>query len=128
MIFVDTGVWYTAYSPRDRDCDLCRALLEEHRDRLVTTDYVVAELFNLMNARGLRHRAVELSQPFWEGKYAQLNRVTDNDLAAAADVFTRFTDKRWSFTDCTSYAVMQRLGINEALALDATSGSSASSK
>ena len=29
----------------------------------------------------------------------------------AWEVFRRFSDKRWSFTDCTSKVVMDRLGI-----------------
>ena len=41
-------------------------------------------------------------------------------------VFVSFNDKDWSFTDCTSYAVMQKLGITEALALTSTSDSSSS--
>jgi hypothetical protein len=37
---------------------------------------------------------------------------------AAWQVFATFSDKRWSFTDCVSYAVMKRLQIAEAFALD----------
>jgi hypothetical protein len=37
---------------------------------------------------------------------------------AAWQVFATFSDKRWSFTDCVSYAVMKRLQIAEAIALD----------
>jgi predicted nucleic acid-binding protein len=33
-------------------------------------------------------------------------------------VFQRFHDKEWSFTDCTSRVVMQRLGIQRAFAFD----------
>ena len=33
-------------------------------------------------------------------------------------LFDAYTDKKWSFTDCVSYAVMKRLGIREAFALD----------
>lgn len=34
-------------------------------------------------------------------------------------IFTKFNvDKEWSFTDCTSYAVMKQLNIAEAFTLD----------
>lgn len=44
----------------------------------------------------------------------------DRPLAEEAwAVFQRFNrDKRWSFTDCVSYAVMKRRGIVEAFAFD----------
>jgi predicted nucleic acid-binding protein len=38
-------------------------------------------------------------------------------LAMAEFIFT-YTDKSFSYTDATTFAVMERLGINEALAFD----------
>ncbi|MEX2015753.1 MAG: hypothetical protein WD873_03880 [Candidatus Hydrogenedentales bacterium] len=40
-------------------------------------------------------------------------------LANAWDVFRRYDDKRWSFTDCTIRVVMERLGVTTAFAFDA---------
>ena len=36
----------------------------------------------------------------------------------AWQVFRRFSDKEWSFTDCTSKVVMDRLGITTAFTFD----------
>ena len=33
-------------------------------------------------------------------------------------LFKRFADKEFSFTDCTSFVLMRRLGLHEALAFD----------
>ncbi len=33
-------------------------------------------------------------------------------------VFRRYQDKQWSFTDCTSKVLIERLGIAEAFAFD----------
>jgi len=38
--------------------------------------------------------------------------------SGAWNVFRRFTDKAWSFTDCVSYVVMQRLKISTACSFD----------
>jgi predicted nucleic acid-binding protein len=47
-----------------------------------------------------------------------LVRVSDADLQRATDIFFSFVDKAWSFTDCTSRVVMERLGIQRAFAFD----------
>ncbi len=49
---------------------------------------------------------------------AEIIWVDQMDVEAAWRLFDTYTDKEWSFTDCVSYAVMKRLGISEAFALD----------
>ena len=44
--------------------------------------------------------------------------MTAADELAAWKLFLDRPDKRYSFTDCTSFALMRRLGIEVALALD----------
>jgi len=45
--------------------------------------------------------------------------ITEETERAAWEVFEKFNkDKDWSFTDCTSKVVMERLGIREAFAFD----------
>lgn len=40
------------------------------------------------------------------------------DVAAAFEIYARFAGKAWSFTDCVSYVVIQRLGIKTAASFD----------
>jgi uncharacterized protein len=45
-------------------------------------------------------------------------KITAADLTLAWETFQQFDDKRWSFTDCTSKVVMQKLDISVAFAFD----------
>jgi predicted nucleic acid-binding protein len=45
-------------------------------------------------------------------------RVTQADEEKAWGIFRQYPDKRFSFTDCTSFAIMKRLGIGTAFAFD----------
>ncbi|MBH0176891.1 MAG: PIN domain-containing protein [Nitrospira sp.] len=45
-------------------------------------------------------------------------RMTQADEEKAWAIFRQYPDKRVSFTDCTSFAIMKRLGIGTAFAFD----------
>jgi predicted nucleic acid-binding protein len=118
VIFVDTGVWFAANVPRDHDHLQARNLLRGRQSSLVTTDYVLCELFTLLKARGQRKRLPLAGRAFFEQQVCRIEYVSPSDVLAAWNVFDRFRDKDWSFTDCTSLVVMRRLGITEAAAFD----------
>jgi predicted nucleic acid-binding protein len=44
--------------------------------------------------------------------------VTQEDILQAWEVYQSYHDKAWSFTDCVSLVVMERLGIKTAFAFD----------
>jgi predicted nucleic acid-binding protein len=102
----------------DPDHEACRSLFLAHSDRLLTTNSVFDELCTLFRARGSREIADRFCPDLLSGAICRLHWVTEDDFLSAWSIYCRFTDKDWSFTDCTSYAVMQRLGITETLALD----------
>jgi predicted nucleic acid-binding protein len=44
--------------------------------------------------------------------------ITPADVRRAWEVFRAYRDKAWSFTDCVSFVVMERLGLRTAFAFD----------
>lgn len=117
-VFVDTSIWYAAADDGDASNETTRGLLTEHAGRLVTSDLVLAELWNLVNARighGIANRVVAAVV----GGVARVECTTGADLEAAEAVAAVFDDQSFSLTDRTSWALMERLAITDALALDA---------
>jgi predicted nucleic acid-binding protein len=47
-----------------------------------------------------------------------LLRITEEDEERAWRIFRQYDDKAFSFTDCTSFALMERLDINAVFAFD----------
>jgi predicted nucleic acid-binding protein len=119
VIFVDTGAWFAAFVPNDADHSAADAWLETNTDLLVTTDYVIDELLTLMKMRGEFQRALRVGAALFTEEIAQVVWVLPEDIAHAWETFQRYHDKGWSFTDCVSRVVMQRLGIQQAFAFDA---------
>jgi hypothetical protein len=118
MIFVDSSAWFAVYSRRDANHPAAMAAIRSFRDPLVTSDYIVDETLTLLRARGENRRALTFGRRVIEGGWARIVRIEDQDFTAAWSMFRTFHDKDWSFTDCTSRVVMERLGIKRAFAFD----------
>ena len=63
--------------------------------------------------------ACRLGRELRSGEVARIVSLTATDLERAWDIFASRSDQRLSFTDCTSFAVMGRLRLDTAVALDA---------
>lgn len=118
MIFVDSSAWFARYTPRDVNHAAAREFHAATRELLVTSDYVVDEVLTLLKARGNVERATRVGKAFFGGELAQIEWVSQADILGAWAIFDKYRDKEWSFTDCVSLVVMQRLGIVKAFAFD----------
>ncbi len=118
MIFVDTGAFFAANVPQDSDHDAARAFLSGNREPLLTTDYVIAELLTLFRARGQKQRSMIVGRQLLEQGACTIEWITKDDVIEAWRVYQQFHDKAWSFVDCLSYAVIERIGISKAFAFD----------
>jgi hypothetical protein len=120
-IFVDTGGWVACGDAADpahaascaaRD----RALEEGHL--LVTTDYVADETLTMLRLR-LGRAAAEAWWRQVDGSVRlRWERIGTERFDRARDLFFRYRDKTFSFTDCTSFVVMRELRLTRALATD----------
>ena len=118
MIFVDTGAWFASVVPTDTDHSAAAGWLRRNREPLITTDYVVDETLTLLKARGEMRRALALGREFFEGRVALVYHLSEADVALTWQVFQRFSDKDWSFTDCASKVVIEKLALTRAFAFD----------
>lgn len=118
MIFVDTGAWFASVVPSDKEHQKAISWLKNNQESLLTTDYVIDETLTLLRARGELKRAIVLGEAFFSGKLANIYFLTENDIKSTWEIFAHFSDKEWSFTDCSSKIVMEKLGITKAFAFD----------
>jgi uncharacterized protein len=91
--------------------------LEADRAVLVTTDYVLDETYTLLRSAMGHAHAVRFGREIKRGGI-ELAQVDPEIQEEAWRTFERYADKDFSFTDCTSFAVMRRAKIRLALTLD----------
>ena len=117
-VFVDTGAWFAYFVRRDPDHNLARKWVSNNDSPLITSDYILDELFTLLKLRESYAVAVAAGKILIEEKICQIIKVNPDDFARAWNVFVQFSDKGWSFTDCTSKVIMERLNITVAFSFD----------
>ena len=96
--------------------------LRQNREPLLTTDYVLAETATLIRMRDKTARghrlAVRIASSILRQQSSILQNVSAADLQKALQVFRDYSDHFFSFVDCTSFAVIERLGIVHAFIFD----------
>jgi uncharacterized protein len=90
--------------------------------RLVTTNYVLDELYTLLLLHAGYSKTVQFKHrlDFLITRKALVVVWISEAIATQTwQIFEQFnTDKQWSFTDCTSYVVMKAQGITEVFTFD----------
>jgi len=120
-VFVDTMGWFSLLNQRDawheRACDVMHQL-SLARTPLFTTDYVADETATLLKVRGATHAIDSFFELLDISRALTMTTIGSERFAAAKNLFLRRKDHGYSFTDVTSFVVMDELRIREALTHD----------
>ena len=120
-IFVDTAGWMAMADARDplhtKSVEVRDNWLEKG-GVLVTSNYILDESLTLIRMR----LGIEAAEKWWmmvsESPRCSVEWITPERNEKAARWFFTWRDQTFSFTDCTSFAVMRELGIEDALTGD----------
>ena len=121
-LFVDTAGWIACADAADPDHEVACGARDnwlEHQGLLITSDYVIDETLTLLRLRlGLSaaERMVACHRRHPNASFENL--IHEERAERARHIFFRHRDKNFSFTDCTSFALMRELRIREALTTD----------
>ena len=118
--FVDSSAYFALLDTDDANHAQARTIsnrLIAERWRLFTTSFVLAETHALL----LNRLSQDIASRFlrdMEDSPTTLVWVTPADVERAKAIIYQYTDKDFSLTDATSFAVMERLRIPIAFAFD----------
>lgn len=117
-VFVDTSAWYALAAPGDSSHERAVQVVGEHSGRLVTTDHVLVETWAVARSRHGRAAADDLVGAILGRNMAEVLTATPQDIRTALRIGELFRDQDFSMVDRTSWAVMERHGLSEAVAFD----------
>ncbi|MEW6276891.1 MAG: PIN domain-containing protein [Bacillota bacterium] len=118
QIFVDTSFWYAHAFAGDLHHKEAVDFLRRAPAPLLTSNYIFDELVTILRYDFGHRVAIEYGKRLKESKICTLVRLLPADEEKAWELFCKYGDQDFSFTDCTSFAFMQRLEIKEAAAFD----------
>ena len=118
FIFTDTSAWYALADTSDAHHHAASQFVDALSIPLVTSTYILDETVTLLRMHMGHSVACHFGEKLRLEQIARLIRITEQDEQRAWEIFVRYHDKEFSFTDCTSFALMERLQIDTAFAFD----------
>lgn len=120
VTFIDTGAFFSVFDRSDVFHDQAARYLQrcgQEGHRLVTSNFVLAESHALLLSRLGSSHARRFLQSVLQGRVV-VERVTEVDEERARRILFRYLDKTYTYTDSTSFALMERLGIGHVFTFD----------
>ena len=123
-LFLDTSALAAIEDLDDLNHENAIAFREEIRlgktpfRSLYTSNYVIDETLTLLRVHCGHSVAVEFRKALEASKLVNVLWVTESLEKAAWQIFQKYTDKTYSFTDCNSFALMESQAIRNAFTFD----------
>jgi hypothetical protein len=119
-VFLYTGV-FLALADEDDDHHAAAtpvyARLFQTRAQLFTSNFVLCETYTLIRFKVNHEAAVEFMKRFDHTGIRAL-RVSEANEQTAKAIFVRYSDKDFSFVDCTSFVLIEQHRLDHAFAFD----------
>ena len=120
-VFVDTSGWVALFVSNDRDHKRAAAIFEELKQSKVsiyTSDYVIDETITTILTRGNHKQSVFAGKALLTSKIIKIVHVSPDYFQSAWELYQKYKDKQFSFTDVTSFSIMKDINIDRAFAFD----------
>lgn len=110
-VFLDTSALAAFFDKADEMHLEARAKMEiikRKKLKLLLTNFIFDEAITLCLARTNHEKAVEMGEFIFNSKIVEFEWLTEELQRKAWEYFKRHNDKVYSFTDCTSFLIMQK--------------------
>lgn len=118
MRFVDTSFWVSLLLAKDQHHEVARTLWQVDLGALLTSNHVVGETWTFLRRRAGHPSAVAFLDAVNGSSRISVESIGEKIEAEAFSWLRRHDEREYSFVDATSFALMRRKRIREALAFD----------
>ena len=121
MIFVDTGAFLARYLGRDQHhAAAVKAWRRLSKETLppATSNFVLNETFTLLGRWAGYPFAADRARALLHSDLLRILRPGEQDELDAVELFEKYADQQVSFTDCISFVLMRKHGVEHAFTFD----------
>lgn len=121
MVFLDTGAFIARFIQNDQyhqQAIKSWELLQKEDTKCVTSNFVLDETFTLLGRRAGYQFAHGRALNIYASRSLSIIRPDLNDEMNALNYFKKYADQTISFTDCISFALMDRIKIKRVFTFD----------
>ena len=123
-VFIDSGIFFGAYSKDDEHHNEAIKLLEQALGgdfgTVFTSDYIFDETVTLVMVKSKDVSvAICIGEAILASDRIKVLPVKSDIFDEAWQIFGQYGDKHFTFTDCTSIALIKKYKIDSVLSLDA---------
>ena len=118
--FIDTGFFCALANRGDAGNTAANKIVKDLAEigvAFCTSDYVLSETYTLLRIRTSHRLAAEFMKRFPQSE-TEIIRITEEIEDKAKGIFLKYSDKRFSFVDCTSFALIEKFKIEKILTFD----------
>jgi predicted nucleic acid-binding protein len=120
-LFVDSSGWIGLFAKADKyhlPAVAAFNKIEGSKTLFITSDYVIDESLTYIKKTYGRHNALRFGQWVLATDLVEIHHVDEEMWQLAWQMFQEYDDKKWAFTDCTSFALMRQHNLWQAFAFD----------
>lgn len=120
-VFVDSSAWIALFNKSDKfykQAVLSYHLLKKAHQSLYTSDYVIDETITTIFKKTNHAWAVWAGEILFKSKIITIIYISSDYLPLTWELFKKYSDKNFSFTDVSCLAVMKNLNIKKAFSFD----------
>lgn len=118
-VFIDTGFWLALFNKKDINHKKSLEVWRTEKNEYYISDFILFETLTFLNCSVKNHRlASEFLAYIETTNEIQMFTITEKVKERAIQVFKTYSDKSFSFTDCSSFVVMDLNTIKYAYTFD----------
>jgi uncharacterized protein len=119
QFLIDSGAFLALLDTRDKFHANAKQFAQANRAAtFFIPEFIFAETMTLVKGRLGAKAAIQLGEQIQKSDQFRLVYLTDEERQAIWNLFSRYSDKDWSYADCSLLALAQRVQITAVFSFD----------